>query len=106
MRSGLQGAKILLGLLVMLLPRWIPVEIIADETITRRKGARIKVKGRYRDAVRSTKDAVVKCYGLKWISLQSDVAGAVAVESPAVDAALFNDPGSLGTGQSAGPAAP
>jgi hypothetical protein len=67
--SGLQGAKILLGLLVMLLPRWVPVEIVVDETIERRKGARIKAKGRYRDAVRSTKGAVVKCYGLKWISL-------------------------------------
>jgi len=67
--SGLQGAKILLGLLVLLLPRWVPVEIVVDETIERRKGARIKAKGRYRDAVRSTKDTVVKCYGLKWISL-------------------------------------
>jgi hypothetical protein len=67
--SGLQGAKILLGLLVVLLPRWVSVEIVVDETIERRKGARIKAKGRYRDAVRSTKGTVVKCYGLKWISL-------------------------------------
>ena len=67
--SGLQGARILLGLLIMLLPSWIPVEIVADETIERRKGTRIKAKGRYRDAVRSTKGTVVKCYGLKWISL-------------------------------------
>ena len=67
--SGLQGAKILLGLLVVLLPRWVSVEIVVDETIERRKGARIKAKGRYRDAVRSTKGTVVKCYGLKWINL-------------------------------------
>ena len=67
--SGLQGARILLGLLIMLLPPWIPVEIVVDETIERRKGVRIKAKGRYRDAVRSTKGTVVKCYGLKWISL-------------------------------------
>lgn len=32
-------------------------------------GSRIKAKGRYRDAVRSTRGTVVKCYGLKWISL-------------------------------------
>jgi hypothetical protein len=67
--SGFQGAKILLGLLVMLLPRWVPVEIVVDETIERRKGGQIKAKGRYRDAVRSTKGTVAKCYGLKWISL-------------------------------------
>ena len=67
--SGLQGAKILLGLLVVLLPRWVSVEIVVDETIERRKGARIQAKGRYRDAVRSTQGTVVKCYGLKWISL-------------------------------------
>ena len=59
--SGLQGARILLGLLILLLPPWIPVEIVVDETIERRKGARIKAKGRYRDAVRSTKGTVVKC---------------------------------------------
>jgi len=68
-RSGLQGAQILLGLLVMVLPRWVPVEIVVDETIERRKGTRIQAKGRYRDAVRSTKDTVVKCDGLKGISL-------------------------------------
>ncbi len=67
--SGLQGAKILLGLLLLLVPAWVPLEIGVDETIERRKGSRIKAKGRYRDAVRSTKATVVKCYGLKWISL-------------------------------------
>ena len=40
-----------------------------DETIERRKGRRIHAKGRYRDAVRSTKGTVVQCYGLQWISL-------------------------------------
>ncbi len=67
--SGLQGAKILLGLLLRLMPAWVPLEIGVDETIERRKGSRIKAKGRYRDAVRSTRGTVVKCYGLKWISL-------------------------------------
>jgi hypothetical protein len=67
--SGLQGAKILLGLLILLVSAWAPLEIVVDETIERRKGARIQAKGRYRDAVRSTKGTVVKCYGLKWISL-------------------------------------
>jgi hypothetical protein len=67
--SGLQGAKILLGLLIALLPASWDLEIVVDETIERRQGQRIQAKGRYRDAVRSTKGTVVKCYGLKWISL-------------------------------------
>ena len=67
--SGLQGAKILLGLLVMLVPPWWPVLIVVDETVERRQGRKIKAKGRYRDAVRSTQKVVVKCYGLKWISM-------------------------------------
>jgi hypothetical protein len=67
--SGLQGAKILLGLLIALLPASWDLEIVVDETIERRNGRRIKAKGRYRDAVRSTQGTVVKCYGLQWISL-------------------------------------
>ncbi len=72
--SGLQGAKILLGLLIVLLPASWPLLIGVDETIERRGGRKIKAKGRYRDAVRSTQKVVVKCYGLKWISLMVLVA--------------------------------
>ena len=68
--SGLQGAKILLGLLVSgVLATGHPLIIGIDETLERRRGKRIKAKGRYRDAVRSTQSSVVTCYGLKWISL-------------------------------------
>lgn len=68
--SGLQGARILLGLLVGLAAHLgYPVIVLVDETVERRKGKRIKAKGRYRDAVRSTPGQVVKCYGLKWICL-------------------------------------
>ncbi len=67
--SGLQGAQILLGLLIGLLPPGWPVWVGVDETIERRQGRKIKAKGRYRDAVRSTEKVVVKCYGLKWISM-------------------------------------
>jgi hypothetical protein len=38
-----------------------------DNTIERRKGAKIKNKGWYRDAVHSSKKTVVKCMGLKWL---------------------------------------
>lgn len=67
--SGLQGAKILLGLLVLLVPRGWPLLMGVDETIERRAGRRIKAKGCYRDAVRSTEKVCVKCFGLKWISM-------------------------------------
>ena len=43
--SGLQGAKILLGLLLSLLePGW-PVLVGIDETVERRSGGKIKAKG-------------------------------------------------------------
>jgi len=67
--SSLQGSKILLGLIVHLLPPGWPILIGIDETIERRKGKKIKAKGCYRDAVRSTEKNVVKCFGLKWISM-------------------------------------
>lgn len=67
--SALLGAKILFGLLVSLIPETWPVIIIIDETIERRKGEKIKAKGVYRDGVKSTAKAVVKCFGLKWISM-------------------------------------
>jgi DDE superfamily endonuclease len=65
----LHGAKILLGLLIHLIPEGMPVLIGVDETIERRKGSKIKAKGCYRDAVRSTEKKVVLCFGLKWISM-------------------------------------
>ena len=40
-----------------------------DETLERRKGPKIKAKGYYRDAVRSSKNIVVKTSGLKWLTL-------------------------------------
>jgi hypothetical protein len=38
-----------------------------DETIERRWGRRIKARGIYRDAVRSSKSFFVKCSGLRWM---------------------------------------
>jgi hypothetical protein len=61
--SGLQGAKVLLGLLVLLVPRGWPLLMGVDETIERRSGRRIKAKGCYRDGVRSTEKVWVKCFG-------------------------------------------
>ena len=67
--SGLQAAKILLGLLVALVPVNWPIIIGVDDTIERRKGKKIKAKGCYRDPVRSTKKHVIRCFGLKWLSM-------------------------------------
>ena len=40
-----------------------------DETLERRRGARIRARGIYRDAVRSSRHQLVKASGLRWISL-------------------------------------
>jgi len=67
--SGLQASKVLLGLLIMLIPVSFPVIIGIDDTIERRKGKKIKAKGCYRDPVRSSQKHIVKCFGLKWLSM-------------------------------------
>lgn len=64
--SPKQGALILLRMLLMLVGNKRPV-ILLDETLERRKGKRIRAKGYYRDAVRSSKSQVVKTTGLKWL---------------------------------------
>lgn len=40
-----------------------------DETLERRWGRKIKARGIYRDAVRSSKSHFVKCSGLRWICM-------------------------------------
>lgn len=46
-----------------------PVVIAVDEHIERRSGRKIKAIGCYRDACRSTKKFVVRCFGLKWLTV-------------------------------------
>jgi hypothetical protein len=68
--SALQASKILLGVLVlMFVPPGATIVLGADDTVERRSGRRIKAKGCYRDAVRSSKKHVIRCFGLKWVSL-------------------------------------
>ena len=69
----LNGAKILLGLIIHVIPATWPLIILVDETIERRKGNKIKVKGCYRDAVKSSHNKVVHCFGIKWISMMAVV---------------------------------
>ncbi len=61
-----QGACLLLKMLLELVGEDRPV-ILVDETLERRKGKRIRTKGYYRDAVRSSNSQVVKTTGLKWL---------------------------------------
>ena len=58
------AAKVLLGILVAVLPPGFPLIVLVDETIERRNGKKIKTKGVFRDAVRSTRKQVVFCYGI------------------------------------------
>lgn len=46
-----------------------PVILGLDDTIERRRGAKIKAKGIYRDPVRSSHSHFVKASGLRWLSL-------------------------------------
>jgi hypothetical protein len=68
--SSRQVSQILLRLLVTaFVPADEPLVVGIDETIERRKGAKIAAKGIYRDAVRSSHSHFVKTSGLRWVSL-------------------------------------
>ena len=71
--SALEAANILLVMLLTLIPDGNPLVIFVDETLERRRGKKIKAKGYYRDAVRSSKAQVVKTSGLKWLVMAASV---------------------------------
>jgi hypothetical protein len=62
--------RLLLELVETFVPVAGPVVVGLDETIERRRGAKIAAKGIYRDPVRSSKSHFVKTSGLRWISMQ------------------------------------
>jgi DDE superfamily endonuclease len=69
--SARHGSRILLGLLITLLvPPGATIVFGADDTVERRSGRKIRAKGCYRDAVRSTKKHVIRCFGLKWVAMR------------------------------------
>jgi hypothetical protein len=59
----------LLKLLVPAFAALGPIIVGVDDTIERRRGAKIKAKGIYRDPVRSSHSHFVKASGLRWLSL-------------------------------------
>ena len=67
--STFAASRILLGLLLSAFDTGGPLVFGIDETLERRWGKKIKAKGIYRDAVRSSHSHFVKCSGLRWISL-------------------------------------
>ncbi len=68
--SGLALARILLRQLVAaFVPADAELVFAIDETLERRRGARIAAKGLYRDNARSSKSVHVKAHGLRWICL-------------------------------------
>src|SRR5215204_2818165 len=66
--SSLSGSRILLQLLVKAFIKGSELVIGFDDTIERRRRKRIKAKGIYRDAVRSSHSFFVKTSGLRWLS--------------------------------------
>jgi DDE superfamily endonuclease len=67
--SSLDGSRLLLLLLVRLLAPMGPLVMGLDDTLERRRGAKIHAKGIYRDPVRSSHSQLVKASGLRWLSL-------------------------------------
>jgi hypothetical protein len=56
-------------LITLLVPPGATIVLGADDTVERRSGRKIAAKGCYRDAVRSTKKHVIRCFGLKWVAM-------------------------------------
>jgi hypothetical protein len=67
--SSREAGHVLLGLLVSTFAVRGPVVLGLDDTIERRRGAKITAKGIYRDPVRSSHSHFVKASGLRWLSL-------------------------------------
>jgi DDE superfamily endonuclease len=67
--SARQGSRIRLELLMTLLvPAGATIVLGADDTVERRRGRKSTATGGDRDAVRSTKQHVIRCVGLQGVS--------------------------------------
>jgi len=67
--STLEASRRLLGLLIDAFVPEGPLLMALDDTIERRRGAKIAAKGIYRDPVRSSHSHFVKASGLRWLCL-------------------------------------
>jgi hypothetical protein len=63
-------SKLLLTLIILFfVPPGMPLLLVVDETLERRRGPKIKYKGWFRDPIRSTVNHVSKSLGIRWICL-------------------------------------
>lgn len=63
-------SKLLLGLIIQVfLPARMPLILLIDDTLERRRGRKIKHKGWFRDPIRSTAKHVSKSLGIRWLCL-------------------------------------
>src|SRR5688572_28341408 len=67
--SSRKAAGILLRLLVRAFVPHGPVLAGIEETLERRRGAKIAAKGVYQDAARSSKSCMTQASGLRWMAL-------------------------------------
>ena len=68
--STRHGSRMLLGMrITLLVPPGAPIVCGADDTVERRSGRTIRAKGCSRDAVRSTKQHVIRGCGLTWVAM-------------------------------------
>jgi hypothetical protein len=65
--SGREASRVLLKMLVETFVPDGPLVLGIDETLERRRGAKIRAKGIYRDPVRSSHTHFVKTSGLRWV---------------------------------------
>jgi len=65
--SLVNGARVLVGLVVRAFAPSGEVHLVLDDTVVRRRGPKIAALGVYRDAVRSSRTQVVKTTGLRWL---------------------------------------
>ena len=63
-------SRILLSLIILFfVPPGVPLLLVIDETLERRRGQKIKYKGWFRDPIRSSATHVVTTLGLRWVCL-------------------------------------
>jgi hypothetical protein len=68
--SAMVMSQLLLGLLIRaFVPAGQPLLMLIDETLERRQGKKIRYKGWFRDAVRSTAHKVAVSLGMRWCCL-------------------------------------
>ena len=68
--SAQELSMLLLGTLIhYFIPKGGTITLVADETLERRQGKRIKIKGWYKDPIRSNGGKVVTSQGIRWLSI-------------------------------------